>query len=193
MLKEKTKILLYIYIFTSWKAYSYQGLDPQKTKTLPTHKIYPCPQNGVHVAKHPVLVKLGCFLTLWLSGFQTCKQGSEKPALLCPGLTLSCGCRKNSLHSTTWWEGSAPCSSREDCQVLWYELAGIRPGSLSCESGLWECRLWDQNCIKDYFGLRMSLISQVLTVACRLEDLKFPIISHTNQEEKAFWKAHVKN
>lgn len=71
-------------------------------------------------------------------------------------------------------------------------FAGIKPSSLACESGLWECRLWDQNCIKDYFGLRMSLISQVLTVVCRLEDLKFPIISHTNQEKTAFWKAHVK-
>lgn len=72
-------------------------------------------------------------------------------------------------------------------------FTGTKPSCLAGKSGLWECRLCDQNCIKDYFGLRMSLISQVLTVVCRLEDLKFPIISHTNQEKTAFWKVHVKN
>lgn len=29
---------------------------PQKTKTLPIHKICTCPQHGVHLAKYPVLL-----------------------------------------------------------------------------------------------------------------------------------------
>lgn len=101
---------------------------------------------------------------------------------------------KNNLQSTTWWDGFLLCAvPKKTAKFFDTSFAGIKPSSLACESSLWECRLWDQNCIKDYFGLRMSLISQVLIVVCRLKDLKFPIISHTNQEAKAFGKSHVKN
>lgn len=106
---------------------------------------------------------------------------------------------------TTMGGGVSTISNPQFDEVLLYSVperiakssstsfTGSPPSSLAGKSGLWECRLCDQNCIKDYFGLRMSLISQVLTVVCRLEDLKFPIISHTSQEKTDFWKAHVKN
>lgn len=137
--------------------------------------------NKAHAAMYPVLANRAMqrmlpsnHVTTGLSGHRAGVEESG-PAFVSLVWHRSCQWSKNNLQYTIWWEGSvfAPCSSREDCQVLQYKFSGMGPSSLACESGLWECRLWDQNCIKDYFGLRMSLISQALTVVCRLGDLKF--------------------
>lgn len=158
----------------------YQRSDAQKAKMLPLHELYTT-RYGAQTARYSIPANGAAgrrlpsnYVTIRISDLQA---GAEEsgPAFVSWVWHQPCQWSKNNLQYTIWWEGSvfAPCSSKEDCQVLQYKFSGLGPSSLAHESGLWECRLWDQNCIKDYFGLRMSLISQALTVVCRLGDFKF--------------------
>ena len=99
------------------------------------------------------------------------------------------GWSQNNIQRTIWWEDLLHAVPQKTAKSSSTSFTGIKPSSLAWGPGLWECRLWDRNCIKDYFGPRMSLISQVLTVVCWLEDLNFAIISHTNQEKTGFLKS----
>lgn len=190
--KEKPKSYLLCIFFTFWKAYLYQEMDPQKTKTLPIHKICTCPQHGVHLAKYPVLLDRQSYR---LSNHVTMMTPDPQTGIL---RDWPCGCFLGVTppRGLAGEEGPSPghnsvrrlCSTQLQRRLPSARAQAFRQLAKQLGSSIRFARVQalGPNCIKDYFGLRMSLISQVLTVVCRLEDLKFPIVSHTNQEGKAF-------
>lgn len=147
---------------TFWKVSLCQRMDPQdrqialrSTLHLPsdrsTHGRTPCPYASTVFKPHD-------------SGDLGLRTGVQKPGRAFASLAGSLmvgGVRKaplaRSLRRSLSFALCPPKRTVTSSSTSW---AGLEPSNLTHDLGLWGSRFWDQHQIKDYFGLRMSWVSE---------------------------------